>query len=320
LGLKAIILAAGKGTRMKSSMIKVVHHVAGKPIINCVLENVLKLGIDEVFMVTGYQENLIKEVVNCELVEYVVQKEQLGTGHAVMQVKPYLNKEKSNKIVILPGDSPLIGLESLQGLINICDKSGAVGSVLSTKMKEPGNYGRIIRGKNGDIEKIIEAKDCNAQEKQVSEVNTGVYVFEANYLFDALEKIGTNNAQKEYYLTDVIRILKDSGEIISGFCAEDPNQMIGVNTREDQAKINEIIYSKNNVFFMQEGVTIIDPKTTFIDSMVKIGMDTVIHPFTVIKGDTVIGKKCNIGSHCYIENSFIKDNDLVTPFSKLIHI
>jgi bifunctional UDP-N-acetylglucosamine pyrophosphorylase / glucosamine-1-phosphate N-acetyltransferase len=315
MGLKAIVLAAGKGTRMKSEILKVAHHVAGKPIVSYVVDAVLKLGVDEVFMVVGHQAEIIKNTVKHKKIKYVFQEEQLGTGHAVKQVETSFNLKKEDSVIILAGDCPLIEVETLNNLVATHKESNAVGTILTATMRDPANYGRILRGKMGTVTGIKEAKDCSSEELKVDEINTGVYVFEAEYLFDALNQVKTNNVQQEYYLTDVIRILKDSGEAVSASLIDDEDQVIGINTRLDQARINKIIYQKNNKHLMEDGVTIIDPDSTFIDSTVKIGQDTIICPFAVIKGETKIGKHCHIGPYSFLNNDIIKDNEEIAPFT-----
>ncbi|MCP4049707.1 MAG: NTP transferase domain-containing protein [bacterium] len=316
MDLTAIILAAGKGTRMKSSILKVAHHVAGEAIVNYVVEAVLCLGVDKVLLVVGHQSEVVKEITDKEHICYVTQEEQLGTGHAVMQTESYFDINSKGNVMILPGDCPLVEESTLRNLLAIHNESNASGSILTTRMNNPGNYGRIIRGEMGTVVGIIEAKDCSPEQKTISEINTGIYVFKIKQLFNALKKINTDNVQNEYYLTDIISIMKQAGEVISAYCTDDQDQAIGINTRMDQAKINEIIYRRNNDHFMAEGVTIIDPGSTFIDSTVKIGTDTIIHPFTVIHGHSVIGQHCTIGSHTYIADSVIKDREKIEPFTK----
>jgi bifunctional UDP-N-acetylglucosamine pyrophosphorylase / glucosamine-1-phosphate N-acetyltransferase len=317
MGLKAIVLAAGKGTRMRSEILKVAHHVAGKPIVSYVIEAVLKLNVDDIMLVVGHQAELIKETVKHEKLRYVLQEQQLGTGHAVLQTVPFFDSKKENTVIILAGDCPLIEESTLKSLLAIHSESNAVGTILTAKMKDPGNYGRILRGKMGTVIGIKEAKDCNQKEANIKEINTGVYVFEASYLMDAISKIKTDNAQQEYYLTDVIHILKDFGEVIAAYCIEDEDQIIGINTRMDQARINKIIYQRNNKYFMENGVTIVDPDTTYIDSTVKIGVDTIVSPFAIIQGDTVIGKHCKIGPYAYVNNGNLSDNQIVSPFEQI---
>lgn len=316
--LNTIILAAGKGTRMKSDLLKVAHQVAGKPIVSYVIDTVKACNVDKVFLVVGHQRDHLKEILSTYRgLEFVIQEEQLGTGHAVLQVAPHFSKDKSGDVLILAGDCPLIKEETLNNLIAVHKETNSVGTVLSVNMTEPAAYGRIIRGKMGSLQAIVEAKDCNEEQLKVSEINTGVYIFNTQKLFLHLSSLNTNNTQGEYYLTDIIKILKENGEVVSAYCADDPDQAIGINTRMDIAKTNQVIYQRNNVELMKNGVTILDPNTTFIDSTVTIGHDTIIHPFTRITGDSKIGKHCEIFSHCCILNTTIADNQKISSFSRI---
>jgi bifunctional UDP-N-acetylglucosamine pyrophosphorylase/glucosamine-1-phosphate N-acetyltransferase len=317
MGLKAVILAAGKGTRMKSDVLKVAHGVAGKPIVSYVVETVSELDVSDIFLVVGHQAELLKSAISHPKVTYVLQEEQLGTGHAVMQVADHLDLYADDIVIVLAGDCPLIEDATLRNLIAIHGESNAAATILTTNMECPGTYGRILRGKMGTVLGIREAKDCSPDELQIKEVNTGVYVFQVQDLFKSLNQVTTNNAQREYYLTDVIQILKKNGQPIAAYRTERSDHAIGVNTRMDLAAINKILYRNNNLYFMQEGVTIVDPDSTFIDSTVCIGHDTIIQPFSVIQGNTHIGSRCVIGPHVFIKDAKIEDNSIIPPFTKM---
>jgi len=314
--INAIILAAGKGTRMKSELLKVAHKVAGKPIVEYVVDTVNELGSNQIYMVVGHQADSVQNLLPQKSIEFVLQREQLGTGHAVMQVSDVYPNDNST-VLILAGDCPLIKTETLQSLVNMHLESNSAATILTTKMKDPASYGRILRGEMGTVLGIKEAKDCSEKELAINEINTGVYAFESSYLFENLKKLNTNNKQGEYYLTDIIHILKSIGEPINAFCVDDPDQAIGVNTRHDLAKSNQVIYQRNNHHFMTEGVTILDPTSTFIDSTVTIGQDTIIHPFTIIRGDSVIGNNCVIGSHNYLNNVTLGDGEKTHSHTRL---
>ncbi len=316
MGLKAIVLAAGKGTRMKSDVLKVLHNVAGKSVLNHVLDAVFAIEVDEVFVVVGHQSEQVKSHISHPKVKFVEQIEQLGTGHAVMQVAPFLDTSEPGTVIVLAGDCPLIEKETLGNLLATHLESNASGTILTAEFADPGSYGRMIRGQMGSVLGIKEAKDCTPQELEISEINAGIYAFEIPSLFENLKRVNTNNAQKEYYLTDVIRLIKESGESIAAFCTEDADEVLGINTRMDLAKINQIIYQKNNQYFMEQGVTLIDPSTTFIDSTVTIGNDTIIAPFTVIEGHTVIGSRCKVSPHVFLKNVTVESDTVIPPFSK----
>jgi bifunctional UDP-N-acetylglucosamine pyrophosphorylase/glucosamine-1-phosphate N-acetyltransferase len=309
---KAIILAAGKGSRMKSDTLKVLHNVAGKPILQYVVDAVSKCGVDEIFVVIGHQAEKVKSQVKGKNLTFITQTEQLGTGHAVMQVEPYIGTKEHSTIIVLAGDCPLINPETISSLLERHRESNASVSILSTKMKDPATYGRILRGRMGTVVGIKEAKDCTKEELEINEINTGIYAFHQEALCDSLKLITTNNAQQEYYLTDVIHIIKSKGDVVEALCIPDSDQAVGINTRMDLAKINEIIYQNTNINLMKNGVTIVDPKTTYIDGTVEIGQDTIIEPSVVIKGSTTIGKNVTIQSFSYIENAIILDDTIVS--------
>jgi len=316
--INAIILAAGKGTRMKSSLLKVAHQVAGKPIIRYVIDAVDDMGVDHIYMVIGHQADALKALIQHPKTTYILQAEQLGTGHAVMQVKPNIDltaNDANDSVIILAGDCPLLTSQTLKNVVQTHQESGAAGTILTTKMKNPDRYGRILREKEGAVIGIKEAKDCTDQVRQINEINTGAYVFNQQLLFQSLDKVTTQNTQGEYYLTDVIHILKESGHGVSAYCMDNPDQAIGINTRLDLAKTNKTLYQDNNHRLMESGVTIIDPNSTFIDTDVKIGQDTVIEPFTIIKEHTVIGDNCVIGAYSYISNGDIKADSVLTPYT-----
>lgn len=317
MDVKAIILAAGKGTRMKSGLLKVAHEVAGKSIVSYVVDAVSDIGASDIYVVVGHQADTIKERVDHPKATFVLQEEQLGTGHAVQQVTPHFDGKPDTTVLILAGDCPLIKPSTLNKLIAAHEESNASATILSTNMDDPAKYGRILRGKMGTVTGIKEAKDCSAKELKIKEINTGVYAFRASDLFSHLNSLDTNNKQGEYYLTDIIHILKEKGEVVGAYILEDPDQAVGINTRMDLAKTNTILYQENNKHFMEDGVTIIDPKSTFIDSTVKIGRDTIIGPFTRLQGHTVIGSGCEIISHCYIKNGHISNNTVVAPFTSI---
>ncbi|MFC1752825.1 bifunctional N-acetylglucosamine-1-phosphate uridyltransferase/glucosamine-1-phosphate acetyltransferase [Thermoproteota archaeon] len=322
--MKAIILSAGKGTRMKSDILKVAHAVAGRPIVSYVLDTVSDLNPDNIYMIVGHQADLLMDKIkhsfhgDLKKISYVMQKKQLGTGHAVKQAVPYLKKDPEDIVLVLAGDCPLIEKETLKNLIDIHKESNASATILSAKLTDPASYGRILREKMGTVTGIREAKDCSVEERKITEINTGVYVFRCSDLLTSLKLIKTENIQHEYYLTDVIHILKQAGKVIAAYCTDNSNQAIGINTRMDLAKINKLIYQKNNIKLMENGVTIKDPDNTFIDSTVKIGNDTIIYPFSIIQGNTRIGKHCQIGPHCFVLNGSIKAESVVDPFTKII--
>ncbi len=312
--LNVIILAAGKGTRMKSDLVKVAHEVAGKALVNYVVDTVFELGEVSIFLVVGHQADVIQRLTSHVPVSYVLQQEQLGTGHAVLQVLPHLDLEEDSATLVLAGDCPLIELETLRELLGLHRSAHASTTILTTVMPDPGTYGRILRDSRGAVMGIQEAKDCSFEQLKIEEINTGVYCFQTKALFSALKRVTPQNTQKEYYLTDVIHLLKKDGHIVSGLCTPKAYQAIGVNTRMDLADISEKVYQKTNRRLMEAGVTLVDPRSTFIEETVVIGPDTVIHPFCTLSGHAFIGKGCTLGSHGVFRDSKIIDNTVVPPF------
>jgi len=301
----AIILAAGKGTRMKSKLYKVLHPVAGKPMVEHILDQVEKTKPATVVTVVGHGAETIKEYLGTRSA-YALQEEQLGTGHAVMQAQDLLAGKKGTTLVIT-GDTPLLTAETLTNLFDYHQGKNASATILTAHAEDPTGYGRIIRDHVGIVERIVEQKDANEQEACVQEVNTGTFCFDNELLFSALEKIDTNNAQGEYYLTDIIEILKKDGKSVAAFQMDDFEEAMGVNDRAALAKANKIMYKRLNTMHMQNGVTFIDPEHTYIDEGVIIGSDTVIEAGVQLKGKTVIGSDCFIGAQTEIVDSTIED-------------
>ena len=290
--METLILAAGKGTRMKSKMPKVLHKVGGKPMLQHVIDSAKKAGSTREVAVIGAGAELVKK--NISGVEFVLQEEQLGTGHAVLSAKENFAGSEGT-VLILCGDTPLLTSELLKNFVAAHESSDCAGTVMTAKMPDATGYGRIIYAQDGTLQKIVEDKDATDDEKKILEVNAGVYCFDVQKLFDALEKVGNDNAQGEYYLPDVLPILKDAGEKIGTFIAPYCIETIGINNRSQLAAADKALRMRKEQELMEAGVTIIDPNTTFIDSNVKIGQDTIIYPNTYIEGATVIGEDCEIG-------------------------
>ncbi|MCX5749954.1 MAG: NTP transferase domain-containing protein [Candidatus Saganbacteria bacterium] len=244
--ITAVILAAGKGTRMKSDMPKVLHKLCGKPLLSYVLGSVKKLGIAAPYVIVGYQAGKVKALYKGRSLRFVLQKKQLGTGHALMQTKPFF-AGKNVTILVLNGDMPLINADVLTKLIRHHRKKNASATVLTALIDDPSGYGRVIRDKRLDIEKIVEQKDAVPGELEVKEINTGTYCFESGEIFSSLDEIRPENSQHEYYLTDIIQILKKHRKKISACCMDDPSLAIGVNTKEHLEAAEKIIKRKRTV-------------------------------------------------------------------------
>ncbi len=294
-----LIMAAGKGTRMNSNKSKLVHKIYDKELVRRVVDLAKKIGSDEVVAVVGHLKEQVQEVLGDE-VNYAFQEELLGTGHAVMQAKPFLEGKKG-KVVILYGDVPIIRPETLKNLISKSIKNKEYATLLTAIYENPTGYGRIIRDEGGNIKGIVEEKDADPlQKKHIKEINSGIYCFDIEELLRAIDKIKPNNAQGEYYLTDVIRIMNEEGLKTGAVIVEDNTEILGVNDRAQLELLTRVLRMRINSEHMKKGVTIEDAQTTYIYDDVKIGMDTVIHPNTIIKSGVTIGENCEIGPNAYI--------------------
>ncbi|MFB5284818.1 bifunctional UDP-N-acetylglucosamine diphosphorylase/glucosamine-1-phosphate N-acetyltransferase GlmU [Peribacillus sp. Hz7] len=296
----AIILAAGQGTRMKSKLYKVLHPVCGKPMVQHVVEQVNQLQIEEIVTIIGHGAEQVQKQLG-DVCQYALQAEQLGTAHAVMQAESVLAKQEGTTLVIC-GDTPLIKAETMEALVTLHEETGAKATVLTAYAENPDGYGRIIRNANGLVEKIVEHKDASDEERAVKEINTGTYCFDNQALFQALQQVSNDNVQSEYYLPDVIEILKSAQETVTAFQTKEFEETLGVNDRLALSQAEQIMRKRINETHMRNGVTIIDPATTYIESGVSIGQDTTIYPGVTIAGQTAIGEDCVIGPHSEIKD------------------
>ena len=311
-----VIMAAGKGTRMKSNKSKLVHKIYDKELVKRVVELAKKVGTDEIITVVGYMKEQVQDVLKDE-VKYAYQEELLGTGHAVMQAAEYL-KGKKGKVVILYGDVPILRPETLENLILKSFKNKEYATLLTAIYENPTGYGRIIRDEGGNIKAIIEEKDASIEEKQIKEINSGIYCFDIEELVSALKHIKPNNAQGEYYLTDVIKIMNDKGLKTGALIVEDNTEILGVNDRAQLELLTRVLRMRINAEHMRSGVTIEDSNSTYIHDDVIIGVDTVIHPNTTIKSGVIIGENCEIGPNAYIrEGCQIGNNVKIGNFVEL---
>ena len=303
--METIILAAGKGTRMKSKLPKVLHKVCGKPMLQHVIDAAKSAGSSREVVVIGNGAELVREKISG--VEFVLQAEQLGTGHAVLCAKEKFSALQGT-LMILCGDTPLVTSDLLKKLSDAHENSQAAATVLSAELSDATGYGRILREEDGSFKKIVEHKDATDAEKNICEVNAGIYCFDIQKLFGALTDVKNDNAQGEYYLPDALTILKSRGEKISVFVAEDFTATLGINSRVQLAEAEKILRQRKNLELMDSGVTIIDPATTYIDSGVEIGQDTIIYPNTYLEGATKIGADCEIGPDTRFTNMTVGDN------------
>ena len=303
--LTAVILAAGKGTRMKSKLPKVLHKVGGHPMLEHVMDAAEAAGCRDNVVVIGHGAELVRELVG-DRARIALQAEQLGTGHAVLQAADTL-KDFTGTVMILCGDTPLLEADELEKFYAEHVKSGAAATVMSALMDDPFGYGRILRDANGDVAGIVEQKDASEEQKQIKEINTGNYCVEAPLLFEVLRTLGNDNAQGEYYLTDVLAKLRAMGKKVGGVITADSEMIMGVNSRRQLAEAESVMRRRIAERHMDDGVTIMDPASTFIEKSVKIAPDTVIYPNTWLQGETVIGEDCEIGPNVRLENVKVAD-------------
>lgn len=305
----AIILAAGQGTRMKSKLYKVLHPVCGKPMVQHVIDQVKSLDINEIVTIVGHGAEKVKEQLG-EDSQYALQAEQLGTAHAVQQASEMLADREGVTIVVC-GDTPLIKGETMEALFKHHEETRAKATILTARAEDPTGYGRIVRNAEGFVEKIVEHKDANEQERTINEINTGTYCFDNKMLFEAIQNVSNDNVQGEYYLPDVIEILKNQGETVSAYVTDNFAETLGVNDRVALAEAERTMKKRINEFHMRNGVSIIDPDNTYIGPDVAIGQDTVIFPGTTLSGSTDIGSECQIGPNTEISSCEIGNNTVI---------
>lgn len=301
---KLIILAAGKGTRMKTQLPKVMHQVANKPILEHVIDNAHLEENMEVILVVGYGSEVVEAHFG-DRVKYTYQTEQLGTGHAVMMAIDHIDDE--DEVIIACGDTPLISKEAFKELANVKSK-GYDAVVMTSVVDNPQDYGRIIKSR-GLFQKIVEERDATDDQRKIAEVNVGTYIIDGKVLKDAIKKIKNHNNQKEYYLTDVFEIAAKEARVTTSVI--DQESMLGVNSRLQQAQAEEILQKRINMCHMENGVTIKDPRSTYIDKDVIIEEDVIIFPNCHIRGNTKIGKNTVIRENTTIENSIIGENSTI---------
>jgi len=328
-----VILAAGKGMRMKSALPKVLHRIAGQPLIEYVLAGAAAIQPRSVTVVIGHQADALRSSLGHRRdVTFVVQEPQLGTAHALLQTQEAL-RGASGTLVLLSGDVPLLTAATLKALVNHHITRGATATVLTAMVEHPTGYGRIVRA-GEQIARIVEEKDATAAERQIREINSGIYAFALDGLFDAVRSIAAENAQREYYLPDLVSIYRERGLIVETVTVPNSNEIRGVNSRSELAALSRAVRDQKNAELMAAGVTIEDPATTYIDRDVSVGPDTVIHPCVFLEGRTTIGAGCEIHAgvrivdsaigdrvvvlnHCLIVKSRLGDSTTIGPFAHL---
>lgn len=300
--LAVVILAAGKGTRMKSDLVKVLHSVAGSPMLSYPLDVARSLKPARLVVVVGFQADLVQEKFRADDVSFAVQKEQLGTGHAVLAARPALQDFHGN-VLILSGDVPLLTPETVGRFLKSHQDRQAALSVMTVELENPKGYGRVFHNADGSLLRITEDKDLKPGEEKVREINTGIYCVDADILFCALTHVKRQNAQKEYYLTDIVTQASAEKKKVFSFRVEDSLEVMGVNTRVDLAKANHVMKMKIAEQHMLDGVTLIDPETTYIERDVEIGRDSVIYPNCYLLGKTSLGNACLVEPGCKLTDT-----------------
>jgi bifunctional UDP-N-acetylglucosamine pyrophosphorylase/glucosamine-1-phosphate N-acetyltransferase len=321
--IHVVVLAAGKGTRMKSAIPKVLHAVAGRSLIEYALQAAASLSPASIVIVVGSQADQLKEAVALKQAfakrpgfSFAVQEPQLGTGHALLQAEPLL-RDARGTLVLLSGDVPLLGATTLAALVRLHQSRKAAATVLTAVVPAPDGYGRIVR--QGDqMTSIVEHRDASPLEREIREINSGVYAFDIAPLFAALRDIGSSNAQGEYYLPDLVKIYRARGLTVETLRVDDPREILGVNSRKELADVASILKAAKNDELMAAGVTIVDPATAFIGPDVTIGADTVIQPGVYLEGATRIGARCRINSGVRIVNSVVDDGAIINNFCVII--
>ncbi len=305
--LACIVMAAGEGKRMRSGLIKVLHRLSGKPLLAHVLERCRDLGISPILVVIGYQADKVRAQFSELGVEFVLQEKQLGTAHAVMQTEKAL-EGFAGDILVLSGDVPLISQEILKSLVEKHRRTKAWATMLTTRLEDPSGYGRVLRGRGEEVERVVEDRDASLAEKSLGEINTGIYCFGSRPLFEALHEVGQDNVQQEYYLPEVLSIMRKKGGKVIAHLTTEQQEVLGINTRKELAQAEENLRRMTLERLMEEGVTLLDPQNTYVQSTVRVGRDTILYPNVHLEGRTVLGEGCRILPHSRIVNATLGDN------------
>ncbi len=310
--LALVIMAAGKGTRMRSRLPKVLHPVCGRPIVMHAIVLGQDLGAARIVVIAGQGIDPLRDVLRDQDVEIVEQREQLGTAHAALQASDTL-KDHDGPVLVMNGDHPLYRAETFVGLMDAFRPSDVDLSILVTELPKPHGYGRVVRGNDGNVQKIVEERDADQATKTIREVSLGAYLSNGPYLFDTLRKIGNDNAQSEYYLTDLIRITAETGGKVVTAAAADWEETLGINDRVELAQAERIMRRRINERWMRDGVSFIDPEQTYIDIDCSIGADTVIQPGALLRRGTQVGEGCRIDAGALIDASQVGDGSWIKP-------
>lgn len=316
--LHVVILAAGKGTRMKSAIPKVLHHLAGLPLIEHVLRTVDQLDVASKVLVVGHGADEVRTALAGRPdLQYVVQSPQLGTGHALLQAEPVL-KDRKGTVLLLYADVPLLQSSTLSRLVEAHRSARAAATVLTAELQDPYGYGRIVRDKAGLITRIVEHRDASAAQQAIREVNSGIYTFALSGLFDHLHRLATDNAQGEYYLTDLVAMYRQQDKRVETLRLDSADELRGVNSRLDLAELSAVLRQRKNRSLMVSGVTLEDPATSYIEMDVTVGQDTILGPGVRLEGTTTIGSRCRIHAGSRLTNATLDDDVVVLDYSVIV--
>jgi bifunctional UDP-N-acetylglucosamine pyrophosphorylase / glucosamine-1-phosphate N-acetyltransferase len=314
--IHVVILAAGQGTRMKSALPKVLHPIAGLPVIEHVLRTAESVSPATITLVVGHRADVVRERLAGRGVQFALQEPQLGTAHALQQAEPALTG-RTGTLVLLSGDAPFFSPRSLRRLIDTHCGANAAATVVTATAERPDGYGRIVRT-DGRIARIVEERDASPAERQIHEINSGIYAFDLAPLFEALRGIASQNAQGEFDLTDLVGIYRRRKLPVETLLVDNAQEILGINSRTELAEMSGLLRQKKNEEVMAAGVTLVDPATTYIDADVEIGADTVIHPGVVLEGRTRVGSACEIQAHVRISDSTLGDGVTVNNFCLIV--
>jgi bifunctional UDP-N-acetylglucosamine pyrophosphorylase/glucosamine-1-phosphate N-acetyltransferase len=305
-----VILAAGLGTRMRSKLPKVLHPLLGKPMVAYVVETALQSGAEKVVVVVGHGLELVRQALrDYEGLEFAVQEEQLGTAHALKQAKKALRGFRG-PVVVVQGDTPLTSVETLTGLVEALGKEGM--ALLTMRLENPSGYGRILRDKRGEIIANIEHKDATPEQREIKEINAGVYCFDS-HVWEALEQVSNDNAAGEYYLPDLIGVYRARGKRVVGLLSDDPGELLGVNTRAQLAEVEHVLLQRLRERWMNQGVRMIQPETIYLEPSVELAPDVTLWPGVILRGRTRIGEGCEIGAYCVLSDMVLEPHVTLRP-------
>ena len=314
--LSVIILAAGKGTRMKSDKAKVLHEVFFTPMIRHVVNAVLPLNPEQIVAIVGHQQDAVQQVLQDFYLDFAVQDQQLGTGHAVL-IAENIIRENVDTVMILCGDTPLIKSETLARMYREHKASKAALTLMTTHLDNPTNYGRILTTLAGKIAGIVEQKDATAEQLRINEINAGIYCVDKEFLFSALKRVGTDNSQNEVYLTDIVKLAVESSLSVEKVTTDNSLEVLGVNSRVELAEAHKALLQRRNIDLMMQGVSMYQPESISVSPEVHIGRDTLLEPCVRITGSSRIGESCLIGQGAILENCRIGDHVVIGPYSLL---